>query len=139
MTATLFTGIAELVTNDPERDDLLGIHEQAALVVEGADVAWVGPAAEAPAADAAYDLAGRAVLPGLRRQPQPPGLRRGPARRSSPARMAGEPYAARRDPDDGRRDPRRHRRASSPPTSRDWSRRCARRARRPWRSRAATG
>jgi len=93
MTATLFTGIAELVTNDPERDDLLGVHEQAALVVEGADVAWVGPAAEAPPADAAYDLAGRAVLPGFvdSHSHLVFGGDRAP---EFAARMAGEPYAA---------------------------------------------
>lgn len=93
MTATLFTGIAELVTNDPERDDLLGIHEQAALVVEGAKVAWVGPAADAPAADAAYDLAGRAVLPGFvdSHSHLVFGGDRAP---EFAARMAGESYAA---------------------------------------------
>lgn len=93
MTATLFTGIAELVTNDPERDDLLGIHEQAALVVEGAKVAWVGPAAHAPAADASYDLAGRAVLPGFvdSHSHLVFGGDRAP---EFAARMAGEPYAA---------------------------------------------
>lgn len=93
MSATLFTGIAELVTNDPERDDLLGIHEHAALVVEGAKVAWVGPAADAPAADAAYDLAGRAVLPGFvdSHSHLVFGGDRAP---EFAARMAGEPYAA---------------------------------------------
>ena len=39
----LITNIGELVTNDPEADDLLGIIESAALVVDGAKVAWVGP------------------------------------------------------------------------------------------------
>jgi imidazolonepropionase len=93
MTATLFTGIAELVTNDPERDGLLGVHEQAALLVEGADVAWVGPAAEAPPADAAYDLGGRAVLPGFvdSHSHLVFGGDRAP---EFAARMAGEPYAA---------------------------------------------
>ncbi|HTW18032.1 MAG TPA: imidazolonepropionase [Nocardioides sp.] len=93
MTATVFTGIAELVTNDPERDDLLGVHEQAALVVEGAGVAWIGPAAEAPPADAAYDLAGRAVLPGFvdSHSHLVFGGDRAP---EFAARMAGEPYAA---------------------------------------------
>ena len=65
MTATVITGIGELVTNDPERDGLLGILRDAAVVVEGDRVAWVGPATEAPAADAAVDAGGRAVLPGF--------------------------------------------------------------------------
>ena len=65
MTATVITGIGELVTNDPARDGLLGIVRDAAVVVEGDRVAWVGLAAEAPAADAAVDAGGRAVLPGF--------------------------------------------------------------------------
>ncbi|MDN4173424.1 imidazolonepropionase [Nocardioides sp. SOB77] len=65
MTSTVITGIGELVTNDPARAGLLGIVEHAAVVVEGDRVAWVGPAAEAPAADALVDAGGRAVLPGF--------------------------------------------------------------------------
>jgi imidazolonepropionase len=65
MTSTLITNIAELVTNDPAADDLLGAIHNAALVVEGSRVAWVGPAAEAPDADERLDVGGRAVLPGF--------------------------------------------------------------------------
>ncbi|MCW2797054.1 imidazolonepropionase [Nocardioides sp.] len=65
MTSTLITNIAELVTNDPEADDLLGAISDAALVVEGARVAWVGRAADAPATDERLDVGGRAVLPGF--------------------------------------------------------------------------
>lgn len=61
MTATLLTGIGELTTWDPERPVLTA----AALVVEGRRVAWAGPAAEAPAADTAVDVGGRAVIPGF--------------------------------------------------------------------------
>ena len=61
MTATLLTGIGELTTWDEERPVLAG----AALVVEGGRVAWSGPAAEAPAADTALDVGGRAVIPGF--------------------------------------------------------------------------
>ncbi|WP_244930385.1 imidazolonepropionase [Nocardioides sp. W7] len=93
MTSTLFTGIAELVTNDPERDDLLGIHSHAALVVEGTKVAWVGPVADAPAADAAYDLGGRAVLPGFV-DSHSHLVFAGDRAPEFSARMAGEPYAA---------------------------------------------
>lgn len=68
--STLLTGIGELVTNDPDREEdgrdrPLGIVERAAVVVEGSRVAWVGPAADAPAADAVVDAGGRAVLPGF--------------------------------------------------------------------------
>ncbi|MCW2779941.1 MAG: imidazolonepropionase [Marmoricola sp.] len=66
MTTTLFTGIGELVTNDPRHDGTaLGILRDAALVVDGTTIAWIGPAAQAPAADLARDLGGRAVLPGF--------------------------------------------------------------------------
>jgi imidazolonepropionase len=58
--------IGELVTNDPALGEgPLGVIRDAALVIEGDRVAWTGPAAAAPAADEAYDAAGRAVLPGF--------------------------------------------------------------------------
>ncbi len=63
--STLVTGIAELVTNDPRFDGDLGVVEDAAVVVEGGRVAWVGRAAHAPAADRAVDVGGRAVIPGF--------------------------------------------------------------------------
>ncbi|WP_067178190.1 imidazolonepropionase [Microtetraspora niveoalba] len=67
MTTTLLTGIAELVTNDPSTGDgsPLGVLHDAAVVVDGAHVAWIGPAAEAPPADRRRDLGGRAVIPGF--------------------------------------------------------------------------
>ncbi|MFE2750758.1 imidazolonepropionase [Actinosynnema sp. NPDC059335] len=58
--STLITGIGELTTNDPE----LGRLTDAALVLVGDRVGWVGPAASAPPADERVDVAGRAVLPG---------------------------------------------------------------------------
>lgn len=93
MTSTLFTGIAELVTNDPEAADLLGVVEHAALVVEAGKVAWVGRAAAAPAADASYDLGGRAVLPGFV-DSHSHLVFAGDRSREFAARMAGESYAA---------------------------------------------
>jgi imidazolonepropionase len=64
--STLVTGIGELVTNDPALGDgPLGLVTRAALVVEEAVVAWVGPAAAAPDADARIDVGGRAVVPGF--------------------------------------------------------------------------
>src|SRR5919107_5563052 len=64
--STLVTGIAELVTNDASLGaGPLGILEGAALVVDGDAVAWVGPAAGAPAADNRIEVGGRAVIPGF--------------------------------------------------------------------------
>jgi imidazolonepropionase len=64
--STLVTGIGELVTNDASLGaGPLGVLEDAALVVEDGVVAWVGPAAGAPAADGRVDVGGRAVVPGF--------------------------------------------------------------------------
>ncbi len=65
MSALLVTGIAELVTLDPRFPGPLGALADAALVLSGGQVAWAGPRREAPPADAAYDVGGRAVLPGF--------------------------------------------------------------------------
>jgi imidazolonepropionase len=61
------TGIAELVTNDPAVGDgsPLGLLSDAAVVVDGGRVAWVGAAAAAPAADRRIDVGGRTVVPGF--------------------------------------------------------------------------
>ena len=60
VTSELITGIAELTTNDPERQRM----NDAALVIENGIVAWVGPASQAPAADTSKDVEGLAVMPG---------------------------------------------------------------------------
>jgi imidazolonepropionase len=67
MTSILITHIGELITNDPSLGDgsPLGLLRDAALVLDGARVAWVGPAADAPAADVRVDVEGRAVVPGF--------------------------------------------------------------------------
>ncbi|MFF7078939.1 imidazolonepropionase [Streptomyces lavendulae] len=67
MTTTLITNIGSLVTNDPALGDgsPLGLIENAALVIDGDTIAWVGEAAAAPAADAVFDANGRAVIPGF--------------------------------------------------------------------------
>ncbi|MDQ1536335.1 MAG: imidazolonepropionase [Actinomycetota bacterium] len=70
MTSTLFTGIAELVTNDAlleggDHCEQLGRLSDAAVVVQDGLVAWVGPARAAPAADEQRDVGGRAVVPGF--------------------------------------------------------------------------
>jgi imidazolonepropionase len=64
--STLVTGIAQLVTNDPDLGaGILGLVDAAAVVVDDGVVAWVGPAAEAPAADTRLDVGGRVVVPGF--------------------------------------------------------------------------
>ncbi len=94
MTSTLVTNISELVTNDPEAGPgLLGAIEQAALVVEGGTVAWTGPAAQAPDADARVDAGGRAVLPGFV-DSHSHLVFAGDRAPEFAARMAGTPYAA---------------------------------------------
>jgi imidazolonepropionase len=67
MTTRLVTGIAELITNDPAAGDgsRLGVLGDAALVVEDGRIAWLGNAADAPAADERTDLGGRAAVPGF--------------------------------------------------------------------------
>ena len=64
--STLVTGIGELVTNDPALGPgPLGTVVDAALVVAGGVVQWLGPATAAPDADRRVDLAGRSVVPGF--------------------------------------------------------------------------
>jgi imidazolonepropionase len=93
MTTTAITNIGELVTNDPRADDLLGAIEDAALVVDGATVAWVGHASDAPAADEQVDAGGRAVIPGFV-DSHSHLVFAGDRSAEFAARMAGEPYAA---------------------------------------------
>ena len=65
----LVTGIVELVTNDPALGDgsRLGLVTDAALVIDDGHVAWVGRAADAPAADERTDL-GMVRVGGHRRE-----------------------------------------------------------------------
>ncbi|HEX5336527.1 MAG TPA: imidazolonepropionase [Propionicimonas sp.] len=70
MSSTAFTGIAELVTNDSllegaDHSQGLGILHDAAIVVDDGVIAWVGPTAQAPPADAHQDVGARAVVPGF--------------------------------------------------------------------------
>ena len=66
MSTLLFTNIGSLVTNDPELGNgPLGILTDAALVTDAGRVAWVGPRAHAPAADAMVDVQQRTVIPGF--------------------------------------------------------------------------
>jgi imidazolonepropionase len=85
----LLTGIGELTTNSDE----IGTLTDAALVVDGTHIAWIGPAAAAPEADSAVDVGGRAVLPGWV-DSHTHLVFAGDRTAEFGARMAGEPYRA---------------------------------------------
>ena len=94
MTSLLLTGISELLTNDPTHDGTpIGLVEDAALVIEGRKIAWVGPRLQAPTADAVRDLGGRAVIPGFV-DSHSHLVFAGERSAEFAARMAGESYAA---------------------------------------------
>ena len=96
MTSTLITAIGELATNDPERTtdlDPLGLLADAAVVIEGSTIAWVGPAAEAPAADVHVDAGNRAVIPGFV-DSHSHLVFAGDRAAEFAARMTGQPYTA---------------------------------------------
>ncbi len=64
--STAFTNIGSLVTNDLELGSgLLGEIADAAFIVEGGAITWVGKASELGAADELFDLEGRSVVPGF--------------------------------------------------------------------------
>ena len=92
--ATVITGISNLVTNDPALGDgPLGQLPDAAVVIEGDRIAWVGPRSSAPPADARFDAGGRAVLPGWV-DSHSHLVFAGDRAAEFSARMAGRPYAA---------------------------------------------
>ncbi|MFG2379877.1 imidazolonepropionase [Streptomyces avermitilis] len=65
--STVITNIAGLVTNSPSLGDRspLGLIQDAAVVIEGDRVAWIGESSKAPATDNRVDAGGRAVIPGF--------------------------------------------------------------------------
>ena len=81
----LIDNIGELVTNDEPP------LANAAVLVDGARIAWVGPAAKAPAADRRVDVRGAAVLPGFV-DSHAHLVFAGDRAPEFAARMAGEPY-----------------------------------------------
>ncbi len=85
----LITHIGELMTQDAEQRVL----RDAAVVLEGERISWIGPAAQAPAADERHDAAGRAGLPGWV-DSHTHVVFAGDRTKEFEARMAGEPYAA---------------------------------------------
>ncbi|MFE6736630.1 imidazolonepropionase [Microbacterium sp. NPDC057650] len=91
--STLITNIGELTTNLPAGDDRLGTLSDAAVLIEDGRIAWVGAAADAPAADGTVDAGGRAVIPGF--VDSHSHLVFGGDRAAEfEARMAGQKYAA---------------------------------------------
>ncbi|MBL3687511.1 imidazolonepropionase [Leucobacter zeae] len=93
-TTLLIDDIGELTTHDeslaPETGGRL---RDAAVIVEGDRIAWVGPAADAPAADERFDAAGRALLPGWV-DSHTHMVFGGDRTAEFEARMAGQSYAA---------------------------------------------
>jgi imidazolonepropionase len=89
----LLRGIAELVTNDPSLGDgsALGVLPDAALVVVDGRVAWVGPAATAPACDRVLEAHDAAVVPGFV-DSHAHLVFAGDRANEFAARMAGQPY-----------------------------------------------
>lgn len=94
MTSVLIDNIGELTTNDETLGEGIGGRlRDAAVVIEGARIAWVGSAANAPDADERFDAAGRAVLPGWV-DSHTHMVFAGDRTAEFEARMAGEAYAA---------------------------------------------
>ena len=92
--STALLNIGSLVTNDPTLGDgMLGLIPDAAVVIEEGRIAWVGPSSDAPAASAAIDLEGRALLPGFV-DSHAHLLFAGDRAAEFAARMSGQPYSA---------------------------------------------
>ena len=90
---TLLTNIAELTTNVATDGDPCGTLSDAAVLIEDDTIAWVGAAADAPAADETVDAGGRAVLPGFV-DSHSHLVFAGDRAAEFEARMAGQKYAA---------------------------------------------
>lgn len=94
MSTSLITNIAELTTNVGSSDgDRFGTLVDAAVLLDGERIAWVGSADDAPDADEIVDAGGRAVIPGF--VDSHSHLVFGGDRAAEfEARMAGQKYAA---------------------------------------------
>ena len=88
----VIANIGQLVTLDPAEPER-PIRSDAALVIEAGRVAWVGAAAEAPAADSRIDAEGAAVIPGFV-DSHSHLVFAGDRVDEFEARMAGRPYTA---------------------------------------------
>ncbi|MEG9247535.1 amidohydrolase family protein [Arthrobacter sp. Soc17.1.1.1] len=87
--SVLITNIGELMTQDTDG----AVLRDAAVVLEGERISWIGPAAHAPAADEAYDAGHRAGLPGWV-DSHTHLVFAGDRTAEFEARMAGQAYAA---------------------------------------------
>lgn len=85
----LITNIGELMTQNLE----VGTVHNAAVVLDGERIAWIGDGAKAPAADTATDAGGRALLPGWV-DSHSHLIFAGDRTAEFEARMAGESYSA---------------------------------------------
>lgn len=94
---TLITHIAELTTNVSKQGDLCGTRYDAAVLIDGDRIAWVGDAKDAPsivaAVDKTVDASGRAVIPGFV-DSHSHIVFGGDRATEFEARMAGQKYAA---------------------------------------------
>lgn len=102
MTAsTVITNIGSLVTNDPSLSAAsasataapLGLLADAAVVIDGDRIAWVGASSKAPATDNAVDAGGRALMPGFV-DSHAHLVFAGDRTAEFAARMSGRPYSA---------------------------------------------
>ena len=91
----LYTDIGELVTNDPTHGDgdPLGVIADAALVVDGTAIVWVGRRADAPDADDRVSCADASVIPGFV-DSHSHLVFAGERSAEFAARMSGQPYEA---------------------------------------------
>ncbi|MCT1479659.1 imidazolonepropionase [Microbacterium sp. p3-SID336] len=93
MNTTLLTGIGELTTNTAAPGDPCGTLPDAAVLIEGDRIAWVGAAVDAPTATTVIDAGGRAVIPGFV-DSHSHLVFAGDRAAEFEARMAGRPYTA---------------------------------------------
>lgn len=65
--SVVLTNVGQLVTNDPDRDGLLGTIDEAALIAVDGVVTWVGRDEDLPSdlPDEPIDVGGRSVVPGF--------------------------------------------------------------------------
>ncbi|MET7936615.1 imidazolonepropionase [Streptomyces sp. NPDC005322] len=93
-TTTAITNIAGLVTNDPSLGEgPLGLVRDAAVVIDGDHIAWVGESGKVPGTDNRVDAGGRAVIPGFV-DSHSHLVFAGDRTEEFNARMSGRPYSA---------------------------------------------
>jgi imidazolonepropionase len=94
MPSIAITSISTLITNDPSLGTgPLGRLQNAAVVIDGDRIAWIGATSRAPATDSHHDAAGRAVIPGFV-DSHSHLLFAGDRADEFAARMSGRPYTA---------------------------------------------